>query len=328
MRRRQFIALAGAAIAVPLTAGAQQVGPIPRIGVLLPGPAEAFPNPDPFSQRLHELGYTEGRNLLIDRVYGNWQPDGFSPLAAELVRRKVDIIMVVSTSPARAAKEATSTIPIVVSGMADPVRDGLVASLARPGGNITGNTFLGPELIGKRFGLLKEAVPGLSRVAALWQPDAYGESTMSAIVKDAEDAARALGLQLQLVPVRGPNEFEDAFAATAREHADALIQLPSPMLFREYKRIAELAAKHRLPSMYAAREFVEAGGLMAYGANLNDLFRRAAGFADKILKGAKPADLPVEGPTKFELVINLVAAKALGLTVPPILLSQADEVIE
>src|SRR5438132_695125 len=203
--------------------------------------------------------------MAIEYRYGDL--DGLRNAADDLVRLHVDVIVTGGTPAALAVKRATNTIPIVVDAMADPVRDGLVASLARPGGNITGNTFLGPELIGKRFGLLKEAVPGLSRVAALWQPDAYGESTMSAIVKDAEDAARALGLQLQLVPVRGPNEFEDAFAATAREHADALIQLPSPMLFREYKRIAELAAKHRLPSMYAAREFVEAGGLMAYGAN-------------------------------------------------------------
>jgi putative tryptophan/tyrosine transport system substrate-binding protein len=245
-----------------------------------------------------------------------------------LVRRKVDIIVVASTSPARAAQAATTTIPIVVAGMADPIADGLVASLARPGGNVTGNTFLGPELIGKRFGLLKQAIPGLSRVAALWHPGAYGEATMAGILTGTKDAARALEVQLQLVPARDPGELEGAFAAMTGEHAEALIQLPSPMLFTEHRRIVDLAAKSRLPAMYNAREFVEAGGLMAYGANIVELFRRAAVYADKILKGAKPADLPVEQPTKFDFLINLNAAKALGLTIPPSLLAIADEVIE
>src|SRR5205814_2500755 len=294
-----------------------------------PGPRAAFPaETDPFALRLRELGYRDGQNVVIERVYGEWRQERFSALAAELVDRKVDVIVVISTSPAGAARDATAIIPIVVEGMADPVEDGLVANLARPGGNITGNTFLGPELIAKRFGLLKDIVPRLSRVAALLHPNAYGARTMARVVKDAEEAARSLGLQLQLVAAREPGEIEDAFAAMTREHADALIQLPSPMLYREHNRIAELAQKHRLPGIYAAREFVEDGGLMAYGADLADLFRRAAGYVDKILKGAKVGDLPIEQPTKFELLINLKTARALGLTVPPILLSQADEVIE
>jgi ABC-type uncharacterized transport system substrate-binding protein len=212
--------------------------------------------------------------------------------------------------------------------MADPVGDELIVSLARPGGNITGNTFLGPELIAKRFGLLKAAIPGLSRVAALWHPGAYGKRTMDGMLKETETAAQALRLQLQLVPAVGPGDLDGAFLTMTREQAEAVIWLPSPMLFTEHKRIVGLAAKSRLPAMYAAREFVEDGGLMSYGASQADLFRRAATYVDKILKGAKPADLPVEQPTTFELVINLKTAKALGLEIPPILLARVDEVIE
>jgi putative ABC transport system substrate-binding protein len=329
MRRRDFTAVLGAAaVAWSLAAGAQQTGKGPRIGLLAPGLPRRYPEFDAFYQGLRELGYTEGQNIAIERVFAEWKPDRFPQLAAELVRREVDVIVVASTSPARAAKEATGTIPIVVAGMADPVGDELVVSLARPGGNITGNTFLGPELIGKRFGLLKEAIPGLSRVVVLWHPSAYGEATMARILSDTKDAARALELQLQLVPARDPGDLDGAFAAMTAEHAEALISLPSPMLFVEHRRIVDLAAKSRLPAMYNAREFVEAGGLMAYGANIAELFRRAAGYVNKILKGAKPADLPVEQPTKFEFLINLKAAKALGLTIPPGLLAAADEVIE
>jgi putative tryptophan/tyrosine transport system substrate-binding protein len=329
MRRRKFIALlASAAVAWPCAGGAQQTAKVPRVGLLLPGSPAPYPELEAFYETLRELGYTAGQNIAIEPVYAEWKPDRFAELAAELVRRKVDIIFVASTSPARAAQAATSTIPIVVATMADPIADGLVASLARPGGNITGNTFLGPELIGKRFGLLKEAIPGLSRVAALWHPGAYGEATMAGILADTKTAARALEVQLQIVPARDPGDFDDAFAAMTREHAEAMIQLPSPMLFVGHRRIVELAAKSRLPAMYNAREFVEAGGLMAYGANIVELWRRAAGYVDKILKGAKPADLPVEQPTKFEFLINLKTAQALGLTFPPMLLGRADEVIE
>jgi putative ABC transport system substrate-binding protein len=219
-------------------------------------------------------------------------------------------------------------IPIVVGGMADPVGDELIVSLSRPGGNITGTTFLGPELIAKRFGLLKDAISGISRVAALWQPSAYGKRTMEGILRETETAAQALRLQLQLVPAVGPRDLDDAFVAMTRERADAVILLPSPMLFVEHKRIVELAAKSRLPAMYAAREFVEDGGLMSYGASQPDLFRRAATYVDKILKGANPADLPVEQPTKLEFAFNLKTAKELGLAIPREILLLADEVIE
>jgi len=300
----------------------------PRVGLLWPGPSGPDPVIEAFSHGLREHGYTEGQNIIVERIDADFQPGRFPSLAAELVRRKVDVIVVWSTSPANAVKEATATIPIVVNAMADPVRDGLVESLARPGGNITGNTFLGPELIAKRLGLLKEAVPDMARVAALWHPTAYGERTMAQMVKDTEDAAQRLGLQLQLVPAGGPDDFERAFAAMSSARADALIVLLSPMFYSELRRIAKLAVDNRLPASYATREFVQAGGLMSYAANLNHLARNAATYVDKILKGAKPADLPVERPTKFEFFINLKTARDLGLTMPPALLLSADEVIE
>ena len=328
MKRRAFITLVGgAAAAWPLAGNAQQKAKLPLIGVLNPGSTEP-PPAAAFYQGLRELGYTEGSNIAIERRYGDWNTERFKELAADLVRLEVDVIVVMSTSPARAAKQATSTIPIVVGGMADPVSDELIASLARPGGNITGNTFLGPELIAKRFGLLKDAIPGLARVAALWHPSAYGKRTMEDMVRQTESAARALGLQLQLVAAAGPDDLDGAFAAMTREHAGAVVQLPSPMLFTEHKRLVELAAKGRLPAMYAAREFVEDGGLMSYGASQPDLFRRIATYVDKILKGAKPADLPVEEPTKLEFVFNLKTAKELGLVVSREFLLLADEVIE
>jgi putative ABC transport system substrate-binding protein len=328
MKRREFITLVGgAAAAWPLAADAQQKGKLPLIGVLNPGSIDT-PGTAGFYDGLRELGYTEGLNIAIERRYGDWKTDRFQQLAADLVLLKVDVIVVISTSPARAAKQATSVIPIVVGGMADPVGDELIASLARPGGNLTGTTFLGPELIAKRFGLLKDAIPGLARVAALWHPAAYGKRTMEGVLRETEAAAQALGLQLQLVPADGPGDLDGAFVTMTREHAEAVILLPSPMLYGEHKRIVELAAKSRLPAMYAAREFVVDGGLMSYGASLPNLFRRAAAYVDKILKGASPADLPVEQPTKLELVINLKAAKALGLNVPATLLAQADEVVE
>jgi putative tryptophan/tyrosine transport system substrate-binding protein len=336
MRRREFITLLGGAAAPaawPLAARAQQSAKVPRIGILSPGRSEG---PDAtfetslnsFLQGLRELGYTEGQNIVIERRYGEWKLDRLPDLAAELVRLQVDVIVAVSTPSARAAKQATSTIPIVAAGMADPVGDEFVTSLARPGGNVTGTTFLGPELIAKRLGLLKETIPGVSRVAALWHPRVYGEHTMEGIVKDTQIAAGALGVRLQLVQALGPNDFDSAFSAMTEERAGAVIVLPSPMLFGEHRRIVDLAAKSRLPAMYAAREFVDAGGLMSYGANLADLFRRSATYVDKILKGAKPSDLPVEQPTKFEFVINLKTAKALGLEIHPMLLARADEVIE
>jgi putative tryptophan/tyrosine transport system substrate-binding protein len=332
MRRRAFITLLGGAAAWPLAAHAQQVGKVPRIGCLSPGRSEL---PDPtfnmlnaFLQGLHELGYTEGQNLAIDSQYADGNSDRLRELAAELVRRKPDIIVAFSTTAARPVKQATGTIPIVAVAMADPVADELVASLARPGGNVTGTTFLGPELAAKRLQLLREIVPGVSRVAALWHPNAYGERTMAAVLNEIEIAARTLGLHLQLVSAVGPDDFVSAFAAMTREHADALIVMPSPMLFGEYRRIVSSAANSRLPAMGAAREFVDLGGLMSYGANLPDLARQTAPYVDKILKGAKPADLPVEQPIKFELVINQKTARELGLTISREFLLIADDVVE
>jgi putative ABC transport system substrate-binding protein len=332
MRRRDFIGLlGGAAFVWPLAARAQQATKVPRIGILSPGRSEpdaTFKMLDSFLQGLRELGYTEGQNIAIERQYGEWSPDRLRELAAELVGRRVDVIAAFSTPAARAAKQATSTIPIVAIAMADPVADELVASLARPDGNITGTTFLGPELVAKRLQLLRDVVPGRSHVAALWHPHAYSERTMADLLKELEVAARTLGMQLQLVPAASPHDFASAFAAIRRDRADALIVLPSPMLFGEYRRIVSMAANSRLPAIGAAREFVDVGGLMSYGANLPDLSRRTATYVDKILKGAKPAELPVEQPTKFELVINLKTARELGLTITRELLLLADDVIE
>jgi putative tryptophan/tyrosine transport system substrate-binding protein len=327
MRRRDFITLAGAAAAWPLAANAQQTRKLPLIGVLNPG-SNDVPGAIGFYEGLRELGYIEGLNIAIERRYGDWKTDRFQQTTADLVRLQVDVIVVMSTSPARAAKQATSMIPIVVGGMADPVGDELVVSLARPGGNITGTSFIGPELIAKRFGLLKDAISGLSRVAALWHPAAYEKRTMEGMLRETETAAQALKLHLQMVPALSPADLEGAFLTMTREHADAVILLPSPMLYGEHKRIVELAAKSRLPAMYAAKEFVEDGGLMSYGANLPNLFRRVATYVDKILKGASPADLPVEQPTQLELVLNLKTAKELGLVIPREFLLSADEVIE
>ena len=332
MKRREFITLLGGGAAWPIPLRAQQAMKMPLIGILSPGRSElsdpTFNTLNAFLQGLHELGYTEGQNLAIESQYADWSSDRLRELAAEMVRRKPDIIVVLSTTAARAAKQATGTIPIVAIGMADPVADDLVASLARPGGNVTGTAFLGPELVAKRLQLLQQVVPGLSRVAALWHPHAYSERTMAGVLNEIEVAARTLGLQLQLVPAVGPDDLAGAFAAMAREHADALIVMPSPMLFGEYGRIVSMTANSRLPAMGAAREFVDVGGLMSYGVNQPDLARQTATYVAKILKGAKPAELPVEQPIKFELVINLKTAKALGLQIPDKLLALADEVIE
>jgi len=249
-------------------------------------------------------------------------------LAAELITLKVDVIVVGSTPAALAAKQATRTIPIVLAFVADPVGSGLVTSLARPGGNVTELSFLAPELVGKRLELLKQAVPGVSRVAALWHPGDYGERTEKDMLKEADVAARALGLRLQVVEARGPEDFDRAFSDMTRARAGAVIVQSTNIFLIERRRLVDLAAKNRLPAMYLAREFVDAGGLMSYAPNVADLYRRAAGYVDRILKGAKPADLPVEQPTKFELVINLKAAKALGLTIPQSVLGRADQVVE
>ena len=332
MRRREFIKLVGgAAAAWPLSVNAQPSAKIPRIGLMVTGSLqspEARVQLDAFRQGLRQLGFTEGRNIAIEYRGADGRIERFPNLAAELVRLEVDLIFAANTRAALAARQATSTIPIVSAVMGDPVEDGLVASLAQPGGNVTGLTFLAPELTAKRMQLLKDALPNVSRVAALWHPGAYGERTMDDMLKATEAAARTLGVHLQLIEVRAAEELGRAFSTMMKERAEALFLFPSPMLFLARRRIVELAATHRLPSVSQAREFVEVGGLIAYGANINDLFRRSAVYVDKILKGAKPADLPIEQPTRFELVVNLKTAKTLGIDLPLGLMIRADEMIE
>jgi putative tryptophan/tyrosine transport system substrate-binding protein len=333
MQRREFITFLGGAVAGwPLAARAQQATKTPRIGILTPARSDnsdaSLATFNAFVPALRELGYTEGQNIAIEREFGEGDPDRLRRLATELVERRVDAIVAFSTPAARAAKQATTTIPIVAIGMADPVEDDLVASLARPGGNVTGTSFLGPELVAKRLQLLSEIVPRLSRAAVLWHPSAYGERTMAGMLKEIESSAQSLGIKLQLVPAAGPDDLTGAFSAMTRERADAFIVFPSPILFGQYPRIVSLAAQNRLPAMYAAKEGVEAGGLVSYGVNLPDLSRATAIYLEKILKGAKPAELPVQQPTKFELVINLKTARALGLTITREFLQIADEVIE
>ena len=300
-----------------------------RIGILVAGPASAVSTRvEAFRRGLRERGYVEGQSIIIEYRSADGRIERFPELANELASLNLDLILAPNTPAARAAQRATTTIPIVVPVMGDPVADGLVASLAHPGGNITGLTFLGPELVSKRLGLLKQALPNASRIAALWHSGAYGERTTREMLQATEAAARTLAVELQLVEVRAADELDRALATVASERADALLLFASAMLFNERKQIVDLATKHRLPSMSNAREFAELGGLIAYGASLTDLQRRSATYVDKILKGATPADLPVEQPIKFELVINLKTAKAFGLTVADKLLVAADEVIE
>jgi putative tryptophan/tyrosine transport system substrate-binding protein len=333
MSRRRFLGiLSGAAASWTLCARAQQETKIPRIGLLAPGRSEGADASrvtlNSLVAGLRELGYTEGQNIVIERRFGESNPDRLRKVTDELIELKVDVIVALSTTAARPAKQATSRIPIVAIGMADPVEDELVASLARPGGNVTGTSFLGPELVAKRLQLLGQVVPQLVRVAVLLHPRAYSDRTMDGMSTEIERAAQTLGMKLQLVPAAGPEDIAGAFSAMARERAAALSLFPSPMLFAEYGRIASLAAENRLPVIYAAREGPEVGGLMSYGANLPDLSRQTATYVDKILKGTKPAELPVQQPTKFELVINRKTAKALGLAIPSGVFSIADEVIE
>jgi putative tryptophan/tyrosine transport system substrate-binding protein len=330
MERRTFMAmLTGGLLAVPLAAEAQPAAKGPRIGFLAfnlaasPVPVEAF------RQGLRDLGYVEGRNLVIEYRDAEGKLQRLPALAAELVALNVDVIFAEGgTRSALAAKQATRTLPIVFAAVGDPVASGVVTSLARPGGNVTGLSLLAPELVGKCLEQLTQAVPGVSRVAVLRQPGAVPERTEKDILKAAEVAGRALGVRLQFLEARGPADFDRTFSEMTRACAGALTVLPSAMFSSERRRLVALAAKHRLPAVYPWREFVNAGGLMAYGANVADLDRRAATYVDKILKGAKPADLPVEQPTKFELIINLKTAKALGLTIPQSLLQRADQIIQ
>jgi putative ABC transport system substrate-binding protein len=329
VQRRQFLIAAGGLLAAPFAAEAQRAAKVARIGYLSPSLASSPNLRDAFFQGLRDLGYVEGRNFVIEYRDAEGRIERAPALAAELVTLKVDVIFVGGgTRVTLGAMQATKTIPIVFTGVGDPVESGLVTSLARPGGNVTGLSSLGPELVGKNLELLKQAVPGVDRVAVLWRPGALGERTDKDMLTGADVAARALGVRLQFVEAQGPDEFARAFSDMSSARAGALTVLPSNRFLREHKRLVDLAAKNRLPAVYTSREFVDAGGLMSYGANEPDLFRRAATYVDKILKGAKPNDLPVEQPTKFELVINLKTAKALGLTIPQSVLAHADEVIQ
>jgi len=329
MDRRDTVFALLALGAAPLAAEAQQAAKVARIGYLSPSLASRPHLRDAFLQGLHDLGYVEGRNVVIEYRDAEGKLERVNALAAELVALKVDVIVVGGgTRVTLATMQATKTIPIVFTGVGDPVESGLVISLARPGGNVTGLSNLGPELVGKRLELLKQAVPGLDRVAVLWLPGALGERTDKDMLAGADVAARALGVQLQFVEARSADEFARAFSDMSSARAGALTVLPSNRFLREHRRLVELAAEKRLPAVYTSREFVDTGGLMSYGANSADLHRRAATYVDKILKGAKPGDLPVEQPTKFELVINLKTAKDLGLILPPSLLARADELIQ
>ena len=326
--RRTFLTGAGAVLlAAPRAAEAQPAGRVPRIGFLgTRSPSDTSPYLDAFRQGLRELGRVEGQNIVIDYRFAEGRFDRLSDLAAELVRLKVDIIVAATTPAAVAAKKATETIPIVAISVGDPVGLGLIASLARPGGNLTGLSYsVGLEIAGKGLELLKETVPKVRRVAILSNP---GNPFQPLAITEVNVAARSLGVQLQLLEARGPNELDGAFAAMAQERVGALLVVADSLFLLHRTRLADLAARSRLPAAYGSTENVEAGGLMSYGPSIRDFYRRAATYVDKILKGAKPGDLPVEQPTKFELVINLKTAKALGLTIPPSLLQRADEVIE
>jgi putative ABC transport system substrate-binding protein len=326
MNRRTFLCgLTLGTLGLPVAAEAQQGGNVPRIGFLFYGSPGPSPELDAFRQGLRELGCIEGQNIAIEVRFASGRVERLPELAAELVRLKLDVIVTPGTPASVAAKQATSTIPIVFAGVADAVGAGLVANFARPGGNITGLTGISAELGGKRLELLKEVAPKASRVAVLYNP---ADRSNVLVLKELQESAPALRLTLQPLGVRGPGEFEGAFVAMSRKRAHALFGAAGILTTEHRKAIVDLAAKSRIPAMWGERQFVVAGGLMSYAVNFYDQVRRAATYVDKILKGAKPADLPVEQPTKFELVINLKTAKALGLTIPQSLLQRADEVIQ
>jgi putative ABC transport system substrate-binding protein len=308
------------------SAHAQQPKKVPRIGYLSnTSPSADSARYEAFRQGLRELGYVAGKNVVIEYRYTEGKSDRLPALAAELVRLRVDVVVTGGGATTRAAKEATTTIPIVFAQDGDPVASGFVASLARPGGNITGLSNFAPELNGKRLELLKEIVPKLSRVAVLGTSTVPGHARF---LKETEPAAGALRLQLQFLDVRAPKDIETAFRTASKGRADGLLVLSGPVLTSHRTQVLDLAVESRLPAIYNFPEWVEAGGVMSYGVNLTDLFQRAATYVDKILKGAKPADLPVEQPKKFEFIINLKAAKQIGLTIPPNVLARADRVIK
>jgi putative tryptophan/tyrosine transport system substrate-binding protein len=320
LRRRDVIAmLGGAAAAWPLAARAQQ-SPMPVIGILDPGVVFMF---DAFVQGMHDLGYVEGQNISYVRKLAQGQPESIPSLAIELVSLKVDVIVTVATSPIRALQHATTSIPIVFLALGDAVGDGIVSKLARPGGNITGLSWLNDELSAKRLEILRQTIPNIRSVAVFYDP-----GTSRGSLEATEQSGRTLGLQLQATPLAGVEAYEAAFQQAVAARVDAVDVLASPFFNAHRERFAELAAKYRLPAIYETGEYVRSGCLMAYGPNFLDMGRRGATYVDKILKGANPGDLPVEQPTKFEFVVNLKAAKALGLTIPQSLLARADEVSE
>lgn len=312
-------------LAISFSAEAQQTKKVPRVGFLSVGSATSMSaRVEAFRRGLREQGYVEGQNIVVEYRYAEDKLDRLRELAAELAKLKVDVIVSGGTIATRPAKEAAGTIPIVLAYEADPVRTGLVASLARPGGNVTGLTSNAEELNGKRLELLKEAIPKLSRVAVIRNP---AMPTAVDALKEAEVAAQSLGLKLQPLEVQGPNDLEGVFQAANKGRAGALMTIGDPVTFTHRKRVADLALKNRLATIHGQIQFAEAGGLIVYGPNDADMYRRAATFVDKILKGAKPADLPVERPVKFDLIINLKTAKQIGITIPPNLLVRADKVI-
>jgi putative tryptophan/tyrosine transport system substrate-binding protein len=327
LKRREFVALLGSAAAAwPITAHAQQPARLPRIGILWPNPLAASGHfVDAFQQGLGELGYVDDQNMMIEFRSAEGRMERLPDLAAELVRLPVDVIQTATSPTIRAAQQATRTIPIVMGNSQDPVSEGFVASLARPGGNITGQTLFSPDLAAKRLQVLKDVVPTLTRVAVLWYVD---DSALALSLRETVIAANSLRLEFRSLGVRGPGEFESAFRTATQENAGALIVLEDNLSFRYRAEIARLANGSRVPTMYGLREYAEAGGLIAYGPNLAQMYRRSATYVDKILKGAKPADLPVEQPVRFELLLNLKTARVLGLEFPPTLLAVADEVIE
>ncbi len=327
MTRKFFcIVLCAMLLALSLSAQAQQPARIPRIGILIPASMSSYSaRVEAFRQRLREHGYVEGKNIVIEYRYAEGKPERLPDLAAELVRLKVDVIVTASGPAILAAKKASATMPIVFASAGDPVGTGLVSSLARPGGNITGLSVMAPDLDGKRLELLKEAFPKIARVAFLWEGSGGRRGNLT--LTDMEAAAKALGVKLQSLPVRGLDDFDSAFARAKRDGAQALITTSGALFNTQQRPVLAFAAKNRLPAMYPTSDFVEAGGLMSYGPNFTDSWRRAADFVDKILKGTKPADIPVEQPTKFEFIVNLKAAKEIGLTIPPNVLARADKVI-
>jgi putative ABC transport system substrate-binding protein len=323
-RRAWLLGPIGLCVA-PRVAQAQQAVKVARIGWLGVDPDGGRPLRAAFFEGLRDLGYVEGRNLVVEFRYAGVALERAPAVATELAALGLDVIVTGNTAHALAAKHATRSIPIVFAAASNPVASGLVASLARPGGNVTGLSFLDPELVGKHLELLKQALPRISLVAVLWQPGDRPETDM---LKGAEVAARALGIRLHFLAAGGPNDLDRAFSEATKARAGGLAVVTTTMFFFERRRLVDLASKHRLPTVWPWREAVDAGGLMSYAPHLADSFRRAATYVDKILRGAKPADLPVEQPTKFELVINLKTAKALGLTIPPAVLARADAVIQ